>query len=72
MKKLREELSVTKERISELEKANKILENKTVPTRVSRSSLVDFADWDEFEFRTKKTGAHGPTKKECLAYYSTK
>ena len=69
MKKLREELSVTKERISELEKANKILENKTVPMTVSRPSLVD---WNEFEFCTKKKGAYGPTKNECLEYYSKK
>ena len=38
----------------------------------SDPSLVEFADWNEFEFCTTKKGAHGPTKKECLEYYSEK
>ena len=57
---------------SDLEKTIKVLKNKTVTTRVSRLSLVEFSDWDEFEFCTKKKGAHGPSKKECLEYYSEK
>ena len=72
MKKLHEELSLTKNRNSDLEKTIKVLEKKTVAMRVSRPSLADFADWDEFEFCTKKKGAHGPSKNECLEYYSKK
>ena len=72
MEKLREELSLMKKMNSDLEKTIKVLENKTVPTRVSRPSLVEFPDWDEFDFCTKKYGAHGPSKNECLQYYSEK
>ena len=57
---------------SDLEKTIKVLEKKTVTMRVSGPSLVEFPDWDEFEFCTKKKGAHGPSKKECLEYYSEK
>ena len=71
MKKLHEELSLTKNRNSDLEKTIKVLEKKTVAMRVSRPSL-EFADWDEFEFCTKRKGAHGPSKNECLEFYSTK
>ena len=28
--------------------------------------------WTSFEFITKKEGAKGPTKLECIAYYSEK
>ena len=61
-----------KKKNSDLKKANEILEKKTIIMRVSRPSLVQFPDWDEFEFCTKKKGAYGPSKKECLQYYSEK
>ena len=72
MEKLREELSLMKKINSDLEKEIKVLKNKTVTTRVSRPSLVEFPDWDEFEFFTTKEGAHGPSKNECFEYYSKK
>ena len=74
-----------KQRNSNLEKIIKFDKNKTVPNRLSqgqkyvrqsrtvpRPSPVEFPDWNEFEFCTKKKGAHGPLKKECLEYYSEK
>ena len=29
-------------------------------------------EWTEFELRTKKKGAYGPSKNECHKYYSEK
>ena len=88
MKKLREELSLMNKKNSDLEKAMKVLENKTVSKRLSEGqkserqsnsgvpvsdpTLVEFPDWNEFEFCTKKKGAYGPSKKECIEYYSEK
>ena len=66
MEKLREELSLMKKRYSDLE--NFVRQSGSV----SRQLLAEFPDWDEFEFCTKKKGAYGPTKKECLEYYSKK
>ena len=74
MKKLREELSLMKKKMSDLKKANKIVENKSVrqPDPVSRPFLAEFPDWNEFKFCTEKKGAYGPSKNECLKYYSKK
>ena len=66
MEKLREELSLMKKRYSDLE--NFMRQSGFV----SRQSLAEFPDWDEFEFCTKKKGANGPSKNECLEYYSEK
>ena len=66
MEKLREELSLMKKRISDLE--NFVRQSGSV----SHQSLAKFPDWDEFEFRTKKKGAYGPSKNECFEYYSEK
>ena len=33
-------------------------------------SADELFEWNEFEFRTVKTGAYGPTKSECIDYYS--
>ena len=42
----------------------------------SRSILpplqITYVEWTEFEFLTKKFGAHGPTKSECISYYAKK
>ena len=32
----------------------------------------EFPDWDNFEFITKKSGRRGPSKEECIEYYSQK
>ena len=60
--------------MSDLEKANKILEKKSARQSgpVSRPFSAKFPDWNEFEFCTKKKGAFGPSKNECLEYYSKK
>ena len=31
-----------------------------------------YQEWKSFEFVTKKKGAYGPTKSECLSYYAEK
>ena len=31
-----------------------------------------YQEWESFEFVTKKKGASGPTKTECLSYYEEK
>ena len=78
MKKLREESSLMKKRISDLEQANvpngSSQRQKSVEQSgsVSRPFLVNFPDWNEFEFCTKRKGACGPSKNECLEYYSEK
>ena len=37
------------------------------------SSLVEgLTNWDNFEFITKKIGRRGPSKEECIEYYSQK
>ena len=33
------------------------------------SNLCDIVEWGEFEFLTKKRGAKGPSKAECINYY---
>ena len=35
----------------------------------SDSNLCDIVEWREFEFLTKKRGAKGPSKAECIQYY---
>ena len=30
------------------------------------------SDWDVFEFITEKIGRRGPSKKECIEYYTDK
>ena len=32
----------------------------------------NYPEWNEFEFITRKNGANGPSKTECLQYYSEK
>ena len=44
-------------------------------TRISPTPLeleLIFQEWESFEFVTKKKGASGPTKTECLSYYAEK
>ena len=36
------------------------------------SDLLRFSNWKVFEFVTKKKGASGPTKTECIGYYKEK
>ena len=56
----------------------------SVPGHVSHETTTTFAEpalvpesknypeWNEFEFITRKIGAYGPSKTECLEYYSEK
>ena len=83
MGKLLRELSMMRHRLSDYEGANKVAENKTVPNRLSERqnserqsgsgpSLIEFPDWNEFEFLTMEKGRYGPSKNRCLKYYSQK
>ena len=58
------------EKMEKLSKELSIMRSQSGP--VPRQSLVEFPDWNEFEFCTEKEGAYGPSKKECLEYYSEK
>ena len=31
-----------------------------------------YEEWESFEFVTKKQGAFGPTRTECISYYAEK
>ena len=33
---------------------------------------LNFPEWDIFEFVTEKIGRRGPSKQECIQYYSQK
>ena len=33
---------------------------------------IKYEEWEEFELITKKNGAKGPKKSECISYYSEK
>ena len=41
-------------------------------SEVLLSDVSKFLNWNVFEFVTKKTGAAGPTKTECIRYYKEK
>ena len=80
MEKLRRKLWLMRRRLLYYEGSKFALSNigdeyKTSPKKNSerQNSERQFGyDWNEFEFCTKKKGAHGPTKRECLEYYSEK
>ena len=60
----------------ELEQAKTHLRNKApkTPSALPRNVSVykKFPNWTSFEFVTKRKGAKGPTKSECIGYYSEK
>ena len=66
--------------INSMRNKNIDLNEKQVDAKLTkeRSSLVfpplqiTYVEWEEFEFITKKRGAQGPTKSECITYYSGK
>ena len=41
---------------------------KNLSTAMIEIKLVDEPEWTEFEFITKKKGAYGSTKEECMNY----
>ena len=45
------------------------VEKSDMPKSVSKTPDVEFVEWTEFEFITKKIGADGPSKDECIQYY---
>ena len=45
---------------------------KPVPRKNTIPEEKQFAKWTSFEFVTKKKGAKGPSKSECIGYYSEK
>ena len=82
MEKLRRKISLMRHRLLYYEGSKFALSNigdellyKTGPKKNSKRQNFERqygSDWNEFEFCTKKKGAHGPTKRECLEYYSEK
>lgn len=60
----------------ELEQAKTHPRNKPrkTPSALPRNVSVykKFPNWTSFEFVTKRKGAKGPTKSECIGYYSEK
>ena len=74
--------------IEELKKQLKIATNVDIPTKLnllkisakksdlsksdSKTPDVEFVEWTEFEFKTEKKGAYGPSKNECIRYYIEK
>ena len=43
-----------------------------LPKSVFQTTDVEFVEWTDFEFQTKKKGAYGPSKDECIQYYIKK
>ena len=82
IKQLREELSNQKQRSDEemLELTEKLassnFELEQAKTRLKNQSFskirasTEVPKWTSFEFATKKKGAKGPSKSECIRYYS--
>ena len=44
--------------------------SKTVQSLTSEVENLNFPDWNIFEFITRKEGRRGPSKEECIEYYS--
>ena len=65
-----------KSQISNLKKDNEKLEKKAVKAMEAENDQIieleskNYPEWNEFEFITRKYGAYGPSKAECLQYYS--
>ena len=61
---------------SQLSRENERLKNEfSQKSQICATSLESssiFPEWECFEFLTKKNGASGPSKIECLSYYSEK
>ena len=73
MMKLNNELSLIKMKSITMEKTETIPNLERERCRAILPPLeMKYEEWEEFEFITKKTGANGPTKSECMSYYSEK
>ena len=46
--------------------------SKTVQSLTNAVENLKFPDWNIFEFITRKGGRRGPSKEECIEYYSHK
>ena len=68
LKKLQDELCSMKIQIFKLEKVAAEAGNR----RLINLKSKNYPEWNEFEFITRKNGANGPSKAECLQYYSVK
>ena len=68
LKKLQDELFFMKIQVSKLEKVAEEAGNR----RLIKLESENYPEWNEFEFITRKNGANGPSKTECLQYYSEK
>ena len=69
-------LKIFQEDMSQLRRENERLKNELSQksqiwaTSLEPSSILP--EWECFEFVTKKEGASGPSKSECLSYYCEK
>lgn len=71
--KLNNELSLIKIKNINLEKTEAISNLQRERSRAVLPPLqIKYEEWEEFEFITKKKGANGPAKSECIRYYSEK
>ena len=69
IRKLTEELSLMKSRISNLEKIAGGAPN-TGNDQIVELESKNYPDWKEFEFITRKIGAYGPSEEQFLQFYS--
>ena len=66
--------------LSSMKIKNTDLNKKQVPSKLTKETSrpilpplqITYVEWKEFEFVTKKTGAYGPAKQECISYYAEK
>ena len=73
MMKLNNELSLMKIKNINMGKTETIPNLQREGSRAVLPPLeIKYEDWGEFEFITKKKGANGPRKSECISYYSEK
>ena len=67
-----------KSQISNLKKDKAKLEKKAVKDMKAENDQIieleskNYTEWNEFELITRKKGAYGPSKTECLRYCSEK
>ena len=57
---------------SEIERLRDELARKSQISSTPLESNVISQEWESFEFVTKKKGASGPTRTECISYYAEK
>ena len=59
-------------RDAEIERLRAELARRSQISSTPLEAELIYQEWESFEFVTKKKGAAGPTKSECLSYYAEK